>query len=209
MNKKLIAVISVKGGVGKTTTAAHLAGHLASRGEVIGVDGDDRVRSLSAWASGGALPYEVMSMTEAASTSSRYLVIDAKGSLPDVEIADLARGCHMIVMPASPELMSLDGLRRTVDVIREVERAGKLRAQYAALLTMTRPGTKLLESRRVLAALGIPVLESAVRTSEAFKDASSRQVLVRDVRTNTLAADCWRDYGRVTDEVLAMLGEVR
>lgn len=212
---KIIGIISFKGGVGKTSSAIHIAGHLAERGKTVAVDGDDRNRSMMTWASAGKLPFEVMSLMEALNTRDvDYLVVDVRGGLPDVELFDLARSCDLLLLPANPEMMSLDGMRRTFDVLfEEQERTKKpWRAHVAALLTMVRPGTderpnrKLAEARSVMGALNIPVLESTVRSSEAFKDASTQGVLVRDVKSQ-LAAACWEDYGQVTRECLELMEE--
>lgn len=212
---KIIGIIGFKGGVGKTSSAVHLAGHLAERGTTIAVDGDDRNRSMMTWASAGKLPFQVMSLMEALSSrDADFLVVDVRGGLPDVELFDLARSCDLLLLPANPEMMSLDGMRRTFDVLTdEEERTGQpWRAKMAALLTMVRPGTpdkpnrKLVEAQAALSALNIPRLESTVRASEAFKDASKEGVLVRDVKGSHLAATCWEDYGSVTRECLGLMG---
>ncbi|MFB9991397.1 ParA family protein [Deinococcus oregonensis] len=204
----IIGVISFKGGVGKTSSAIHIAGHLAERGATIGVDGDDRNRSMMTWAESGHLPFQVMSLMEALSNRSEYLVVDVRGGLPDVELFDLARSCDLLLIPANPEVMSLDGLRRTFDVLRdEADRTGTpWRAKVAAMLTMARPGRKLLEAQAALHTLGIPVLDTCVRASEAFRDASMQGVLVKEVRTNALAGACWADYGSVVQESLQLIG---
>ncbi|MFC6593180.1 AAA family ATPase [Deinococcus lacus] len=62
---KIIGVISFKDGVSKTTTALHVAAHLSERGKAVAVNGDDRNRSLTNWASSEARSFEVMSMMEA------------------------------------------------------------------------------------------------------------------------------------------------
>ena len=212
---KIIGIISFKGGVGKTTCAVHIAGHLAEHSKTIAVDGDDRNRSMMTWASAGHLPFEVMSLMEALSSrAAEFLVVDVRGGLPDVELFDLARSCDLLLLPANPEMMSLDGMRRTFDLLQEEQERLKKpwRAKMAALLTMVRPGTpdkpnrKLSEARSVLNALNIPVLNSTVRASEAFKDASTQGVMVRDVKGNALAAACWEDYGNVTRECLQLMG---
>jgi chromosome partitioning protein len=60
----IITVASFKGGVGKTTTAVHLAAYLASAGSVVLIDGDPN-RSATGWAKRGNLMFEVVDERQA------------------------------------------------------------------------------------------------------------------------------------------------
>nr|WP_297040766.1 ParA family protein [Thermosynechococcus sp. OHK43] len=55
----IITVASFKGGVGKTTTAIHLAAFLQRQGETLLIDADPN-RSATGWAKRGSLPFEVV-----------------------------------------------------------------------------------------------------------------------------------------------------
>ncbi len=55
----LITVASFKGGVGKTTTAVHLATYFQLKSPTLLIDGDPN-RSATSWARRGELPFTVI-----------------------------------------------------------------------------------------------------------------------------------------------------
>jgi len=197
----IIGLASEKGGVGKTTTAIHLSAYLSTRGETVLADGD-RLHSGRLYAREGRLPFKVVpEVAVGRERTAEWIVVDSKGGLDDRDLINLAEYCDLIIMPTDPEIMSLDGVRQTSEVLAGHGMTGRM----TALLTRAKPGKRLLEARRVLGALEIPCMESSVRYSETFKDASAAGVVVRDV-PGDYAANAWSDYERVGEEVLARLG---
>ena len=75
----VISVASYKGGVGKTTTAIHLAAYLQSRGPTLLLDGDLNRSSLR-WAELGKLSFKVVDHRQAAMHISRYdhVIVDTQ-----------------------------------------------------------------------------------------------------------------------------------
>ena len=55
----VITVASYKGGVGKSTTAIHLAAFLQEQSPTVLIDGDPN-RSVCGWALNGQLPFQVI-----------------------------------------------------------------------------------------------------------------------------------------------------
>ncbi len=55
---KIITVTGYKGGVGKSTTAVHIATYFSDRGRTVLVDGDPN-RTALGWAERGELPFTV------------------------------------------------------------------------------------------------------------------------------------------------------
>lgn len=200
----VISVASLKGGVGKTTTAIHIAAHLALAGQRVLLADGDRIRTATAWARGGHLPYPVLPITALARGVSQYdaVVMDTEGGVENGKLVEYAQSSDLIVLPTSPDINGLDGASQTAEVLRA---GGVPASQSAALITMVRPrGMKDIQARKGLAEMGLPVLNASVRISEAFRDASNAAVLVRDLKTD-MAQRCWKDYEAVTLELLSMI----
>ncbi len=200
----MVSVASLKGGVGKTTTAIHVAAHLALAGQRVLLADGDRIRTATAWARGGNLPYPVLPITALARGVGQYdaVIMDTEGGVENGKLVEYAQASDLILLPTSPDINGLDGASQTAEVLRA---GGVPASQSAALITMVRPrGMKDINARRGLAELGLPVLNASVRISEAFRDASNGAVLVRDIRSD-MAARCWRDYQDVTAELLSII----
>lgn len=196
-----IAVLSRKGGVGKTTTAIHFAAHLALQGqETLLIDGDDRAYATT-WARGGALPFTVDGVGGLMRVGEfGAVVIDSQADPSEQEIATLGRNVSHIVLPTVPEAQSVSGLAQTVAVL---DRAGVPRERLAVLITMdTRVGPATAQAREALSALGLRVLARTVRDTVAFRHASGQGVLVGQVGSGP-GRLAWMDYGDALRELLA------
>ncbi|PNY79507.1 ParA family protein [Deinococcus koreensis] len=196
----VIAVAGLKGGIAKTTTSIHIAGVLAEAGQRVLLADGDRIRTSTAWARGGHLPFTVAAVTALARARDYDAVIlDTEGGPGNTELLEFARTADLTLLPTSPDINGLDGAAQTAEVLK----GGQIPLdRYVALLTMVRPGgMKVIQARKGLQRLGVPVMDASVRLSEAFRDAANAAVLVKDVKSD-IAAKCWRDYREVTDEAL-------
>lgn len=199
MSRLLISLASLKGGVGKTTSAIHIAGHLAERqGGGVAVVDRDRTRSATSWSRSGNLPFFVGTQDAVFKRADEFrtLVVDSRGGVENDELLEMTEASDFLLLPTNVEYMSLDAMAQTAEALGTM--GGR---NFAVLFTMARPGKKLDTARSVLTELELPVMRTAIRMSEAFKDASAESVLVRDVRTNALAEKCWQDYADVVDEL--------
>lgn len=200
----VIGLASLKGGVGKTTSAVHLAAALALEGLTVVLLDGDRIRTATAWASREALPFRVVPPTGLARAGSYdALVVDSRGGTDAGELLELAQSSDLLILPSPADLSGLDGISQTVELLQ----SGNVpKDRYAALLTRVRPGRRAEEARAGLEALGVPTFQAQVRESVAFHDAINTGVLVRDVRNSKVAEACWRDYQDVAAEAVQLAG---
>ena len=72
-----LALVSSKGGTGKTTSSVFLASALHRQGRTLAIDADPQ-GSLMAWSAGGDLPFTVVSMPRPDTTAPGTTSIEAK-----------------------------------------------------------------------------------------------------------------------------------
>lgn len=195
----IITVASFKGGVGKTTTAVHLAARLQSQDPTLLVDGDAN-RSATAWGKRGNLPFKVVDERQAARYAREYehIVIDTEARPDEDDLKALAGGCDLLIIPTTPDALALDALMLTVTALQAIGTDN-----YRVLLTIVppRPSRDGDEARTLLRQGSIPCFESAIRRLVAFQKAALAGVPVFAVR-DPRAPLAWADYERLAKEIL-------
>jgi chromosome partitioning protein len=198
----IITITSYKGGVGKTTTAIHLAAYLQRLAPTLLVDGD-AIRSATKWNQRGGntgLPFKVVTHAQMVShiRDHQHVIIDTEGNPSDDDFKDLATNCDLLVIPAVPESVATDGLTHTLAKLRSLGNKA-----HRVLLTMvpSKPRTDGQQLRDMLISQDIPVFTSEIPRLAAFEKAAAEGVPVYGVKDDRNAARAWSTYEAAGKEI--------
>lgn len=155
------------------------------------------------WAARGQLPFDVVSEAETARAAQTHdnLVIDSAARPEPRKIEAIARNSNLIVLPVTPDALSLDVLKLTLDSLKNVEEG-----KYRILLTICPPypSHDAQDARRLIEKSGLPVFKGQIRRAVAFQRAALSGCLVSDV-ADPRATECATDYEAIGQEILRLV----
>jgi chromosome partitioning protein len=199
---KIITITGFKGGVGKSTTAIHLAAFLSGFGKTLLIDADQNRTSLK-WSRRGELPFQVVSEKESIKfvAGSEFIIIDTPARPNPDDLAELSNGCNLLILPSAPDVLGIEALLETCAAFGSA-------ANYKALLTIVPPlpnkQGEIMQNE--LKAQNIPVFDSLINRSTSFQKAALLGLPVSEIKT-ALAASAWACYESLGNEVLKNLGD--
>ena len=197
----IVTVASHKGGVGKTTTAFHLAAFFQSLAPTLLLDGDE-TRNATAWNKRGeGVSFKVADEVQAAKLARDFthIIIDTGQRPKQIDLKALAEGFDLLVVPTVPATLDTEGLVLTIEALTAIGASS-----YKVLLTKVPPSpeTEGPQLRRELTGQGIPLFAAEIPRLKAFEKAAAHGVPVRLVE-DPRAKRAWEAYEAVGKETLA------
>jgi len=177
-----LAIVNLKGGTGKTTSATALALALSERGRTLLVDADPQGSAL-AWSEEAGFPFLTIGLpvrdvhTRLIQVGADYdhVVIDTPpGSQPIVRSSVLA--ADVVVIPCSPSGVELRQLGPTFELLAELEPHTPL---LRVLLTQVHARTTAARvARELLTQVDIPLLQAEVPHRQGYRTAFGGQPML-------------------------------
>ncbi len=199
---KAITFMSRKGGVGKSTSALHVAAVLSHQGKSTLVVDDDPNRPLISWIGKGALHLDVVSQAQLGKrlgSAPDFVIWDSEAHPSPEDMKDLASGADLLVVPCAPDHLSLGALLALREDLHKIGAASPLVVMMTLVQPNSRDGERYQEALREE---GFDVLSTCIRRYAVYAKALQRGLSVKDAEGGEGA---WTDYVQATEELLDRL----
>lgn len=172
---KTIAIISQKGGAGKTTIALHLATASALAGHNTAIIDLDPQASAANWADRRASEVPVVlsahasrlahEMKRVADMGGDVLIIDTAPH-SDSAALEAAKAADLVLVPCRPAILDIEAITNTLDLVRTTKTP-----IFVVMNAVAPRGNEVIEAVEAIIALGVEVCPVQLRQRVAFSRA--------------------------------------
>jgi chromosome partitioning protein len=192
----IISIASFKGGVGKTTTAVHIAEALNRKTPTLLVDGDFNESAL-AWKGRGKLSFPIVREHELTEHARNYkhIVLDTPARPTPKELKTISTESDLVIIPSQPDALSLDAL------IKLVSSLNKIKAQnYKVLFTLVPPLSHAgRDAKELLRSLDIPFFKAEIYRRAVCQRAALKGITVNEMKDGNAAL---KEFEALAREIL-------
>lgn len=172
---KTIAIISQKGGAGKTTLALHLATASALAGQNTAIIDLDPQASAANWSDRRSADLPVVLSAHASRlTHEMKRVAEMEGDMLFIDTAphsdsaalEAAKAADLVLVPCRPAILDIEAIANTLDLVKTTQ------AQIVVVMNAVAPqGAEAAEAAEAIAALDVAVCPILLRQRVAFSRA--------------------------------------
>jgi len=183
----IIVVANIKGGVGKSTLAVHLAAWLHEQGHRVALADCDTQHSSSDWLQEAvpeiktfrfASPDQILDELREIAKTVDYLVADGPGSNTEISRALLLRA-DLAIVPCKASMLEVRALKQATSALRHAQSVRRGRPPAVIVLSMVGKKYRLTNDMRDAAALlKLPVASTALTLRQIYADAPGQGVVV-------------------------------
>lgn len=204
----IIAVANSKGGVGKSTTAVHLAAWLYEQGHSVTLADCDTQQSSSEWireAMPGIKavrldnPDHILNELPALAQDVDYVVADGPGSQTETSRALLLRS-HLAIVPCKASMLEIRALAKATEALRQAQDIRGGAPDAMIVLSMVGRNYRLTKDMRdAAAALNLPLANTPLILRQIYADAPGQGAVVWNMGSRAQEA---------ADEVRSLFAEI-
>jgi chromosome partitioning protein len=197
IERMIISIVSFKGGVGKTTTAVHIAEVLNRKTQTLLVDGDPNQSAL-AWKGRGNLSFSVISEHELTQHTKKFthIVLDTPARPTTEELKTICKESDLVIIPSQPDALSLDALIKLVTALKEI-RANNFKVLFTLVPPLSHAGR---EAKELLKTLDIPFFKTEIYRRAVCGRAALRGITVSEMKDGK---DALKEFQAVVKEILS------
>lgn len=205
----VISIANTKGGVGKSTTAVHLAAWLSEQGHRVLLADCDTQHSSSEWVKEACpdvdatlleKPNDILNELPIVSQEYDYVVADGPGSQTETSRALLLRA-DLAIVPVKASMLEVRALAKATEVLRQAQDIRGGHPQAVIVLSMVGKRYRLTKDMIEAAeALSLPMATTPLVLRQIYADAPGQGIVVSQMGSR--GSEAAIEVRRLFEEIL-------